>query len=117
MSAVLWSLVGEHLHSPKDLDIVIQLIIYYAINVKYIWGTNIVIKQMGRNLSDQIFIGVFYTAETSTIIILLSLFRKLFLLEWCEWWSDDIVLQFLAYYNSILITDPQSIFMDITKDL
>ena len=37
--------------------------------------------------------------------------------EWCEWWFDDIVLQFLAYYNSILITEPQSIFMDITKDL
>ena len=32
-------------------------------------------------------------------------------------WFDDIVLQFTAYYNSISITDPQSMFMDRTKDL
>ena len=38
-------------------------------------------------------------------------------LEWHEWWFDDIVLQFPEYYNIILITDQQTIFMDITKDI
>ena len=38
-------------------------------------------------------------------------------LGWRGWWFDDIVLQFPAYYNSIFITDSQSIFMDRTKDL
>ena len=38
-------------------------------------------------------------------------------LGWRGWWFDDIVLQFPAYYNSISIIDPQSIFMDRTKDL
>ena len=37
--------------------------------------------------------------------------------EWCEWWFDEIVLQFTAYYNSIYITYTQSIFMDRIKDL
>ena len=37
-------------------------------------------------------------------------------LEWREWFFDDIVPQFPAYYNSILIKNPQLIFMDITKD-
>ena len=37
--------------------------------------------------------------------------------QWCEWWFDEIVLQFTAYYNSILITEPKSIFMDRTKYL
>ena len=69
----------RNLYSSKDTDLVIQLNIHYAINVKYIWVTKIVIKQMGRNLSGHIFIGVFYTAKTSTIILLLSLFGKLFL--------------------------------------
>ena len=38
-------------------------------------------------------------------------------LGWREWCFDEIVLQFPAYYNSISITEPQSIFMDINKDL
>ena len=42
---------------------------------------------------------------------------KIVPLEWREWWFDEIVLQFPAYYNSILITEPQSIFMDRIKDL
>ena len=44
--------------------------------------TKILINKMGRNLYGQLFIGVFYTAETSAIVILLSLFVKLFL------WND-----------------------------
>ena len=79
LSAVTWSLVGDHLYPSNNLDLVIPLIIYHAINVKYILVTNIVIKQMVRNLSGQIFIGVFYTSKTSAIIILLNLFAKLFL--------------------------------------
>ena len=39
----------------------------------------IVINQMSRNLSGHIFIGVFYSAKTSAIIIILSLFGKWFL--------------------------------------
>ena len=42
---------------------------------------------------------------------------KIVPLGWREWWFDKIVLQFMAYYNSISITEPQSIFMDITKGL
>ena len=42
---------------------------------------------------------------------------KIVPLEWREWCFDDIVLQFPEYYNSILITEPQSIFVDRTKDL
>ena len=42
---------------------------------------------------------------------------KIVPLEWSEWWFDDIVLQFTAYYNSIATIEPQSIFMDITNDL
>ena len=42
---------------------------------------------------------------------------KISLLEWREWRFDEIVLQFPAYYNSISITDTQSIFMDRAKDL
>ena len=42
---------------------------------------------------------------------------KIVPLIWREWWFDYIVLQFPAYYNSILITEPQSIFMNRTKDL
>ena len=38
-------------------------------------------------------------------------------LKWCECWFDDILLQFPAYCKIILITDPQSIFMDRTEDL
>ena len=38
-------------------------------------------------------------------------------MEWREWWFDDIVLQFPVYHNIILITEPQPIFMDRTKDL
>ena len=36
-------------------------------------------KQMGRNLSGQVFIGLFYAAKTSAISILLGLFGKIFL--------------------------------------
>ena len=42
---------------------------------------------------------------------------KLFFPTWREWWFDDIVLQFSVYHNIILITEPQPIFMDRTKDL
>ena len=42
---------------------------------------------------------------------------KIVTLEWHEWWFYDIVLQFPAYYNSISITEPRSIFMDKNKDL
>ena len=42
---------------------------------------------------------------------------KIVPLGWREWWFDEVVLQFPAYYNSLSITYPQSIFMDITKDL
>ena len=66
------------MHESKDLDIVIKSIYYYTINMKYILVTNIVIKKMGRNLSGEIFIGVFYTEETFAIIILLSLFGNFF---------------------------------------
>ena len=38
-------------------------------------------------------------------------------MKWREWWFDEIIIQFPEYYNSISITDPQSIFMDRTKDL
>ena len=31
---------------------------------------------------------------------------KIVPLEWREWWFDDVVLQFPAYYNSISITEP-----------
>ena len=41
----------------------------------------------------------------------------MFPLEWCEWWFDEIVLQFPTYYNSMSITEPQSIFMDRNKEL
>ena len=34
-----------------------------------------------------------------------ELIWKFFLLEWREWWFDDIILQFMAYYNSISITE------------
>ena len=34
-----------------------------------------------------------------------ELIWKIVLLEWREWWFDDIVLQFMAYYNSISITE------------
>ena len=42
---------------------------------------------------------------------------KIVPLEWREWLFDDIVLKFPAYYNSISITDTQSIFMDRAKYL
>ena len=42
---------------------------------------------------------------------------KIVPLEWHEWWFDDIVIQFTKYYNSIEITEPQSIFIDRTEDL
>ena len=42
---------------------------------------------------------------------------KIVPLKWREGWFDEIVLQFPAYYNSISITEPKSIVMDITKDL
>ena len=58
---------------------VIRLIIYYETNVEYILMMNILIKQTVRNLSGQIFIGLLYAAKISEIIILLSLFGKLFL--------------------------------------
>ena len=95
----------------------IQLVIYYAINVKYILVTKKVIKQMGRNFSGELFIGVLYTTKTSAIIIFLSLFRTIVPLEWREWWFNEIVVQFPAYHNSILIADQKSILMDKTKDL
>ena len=38
-------------------------------------------------------------------------------LGWREWCFDDDLFQFLVYYNSISIRDPQPIFMDRTKDL
>ena len=79
MSAVLLSLGGYNFRSYKDIYLVIQLIIYYAINMKYILVTNILINKMGRNLSGQVFIGVFYAEKISAIIIILRLFVKLFL--------------------------------------
>ena len=42
---------------------------------------------------------------------------KIIPLKWREWWFDEIIIQFPAYYNSISITEPQSIFMDRNKDL
>ena len=42
---------------------------------------------------------------------------KIVPLEWRECRFDEVVLQFPAYYNSILITEPQSIFMDRAKYL
>ena len=47
----------------KGKYIGIQLIIYYAINVKYILVTKIPINQMGRNLFGLLSIGVFYTEK------------------------------------------------------
>ena len=72
---------------------------------------------MGCNLSGHIFLRLFDTTKTSAIIILLSLFRTIVPLEWREWWFNEIVLQFTAYHNSILIAVPKSILMDKPKDL
>ena len=52
----------------------IQLIVYYAINAKYILVKKILVNKMGRNISGQVLIGVFYAANTSAFIILLGLF-------------------------------------------
>ena len=79
------------MHSSKDLDLVIQLIIYYAINVKY---------SLQRHPQSLFF----------------WVYLDYFPFEWREWWFDDIVLLFPVYYNSISITEPQSVFMDRIKD-
>ena len=73
---------------------------------------------MGHNLSGQLLLE-YSTLQTPPPRNHYSseFIWKIVPLEWSEWWFDDIVLQFTAYYNSISITDPQSIFMDRTKHL
>ena len=58
---------------------------------------------MSRNLFGQILIGVFYAAKTPTIILLLSLFGKLF--PWNG--VNDDFMKFPEYYNITSIKDLQ----------
>ena len=69
----------------------------------------ILIKEMGRNLSGHIFIGLFYTAEASGIIILLNLFGKLFPWDGVNgvvirlYSNTGILQQYLDYRSTINI--------------
>ena len=92
---------------PKDLDLVIKLIIYYEINVKYILVTKILIKANGPQFIWPDFYWSILRCEDIHNNYSSEFICKIVPLEWHEWWFDDIVLQFPAYYNSIFITGPQ----------
>ena len=90
----------------------IQLIIYYSINAKY--NTD---KANGKNFIWPAFYWIILSYKDIRNNYYSKFIWRIFPLEWREWWFDDIVLQFPVYHNIILITEPQPIFMDRTKDL
>ena len=105
------------MHLSKDLDLVIQIDYLLCNQCEVHLSDEDTDKENGPQFIWPDFYWSILCCEDIHNNYSSEFIWEIFPLEWREWWFDEIVLQFPEYYNSISITEPQSIFIDRNKDL